>query len=291
MGPVPLTVSSSIKSGITDGRARGFSRQPRSALPPLTVSSEPLALTHHQSYVQPPPLADHPPHYAHRGLSDHPVNGNGCHHHPHGHQSGRWLTSILEPDRRHDSPEEKMNDEIRAQINASHRFESFADQRSENAIKCRPPAAHPEWRLDRLLKRKAEQGVKVDTVEFWSHHEKVVVVDNHHACIGGLDLCFGRWDTHNHPLADAHPTDFSRTLFPGQDYNNARVLDFQDVGNYVSNAISILETARMPWHDVHMTICGSVVLDICQHFVERWNEVKRRKYRDKEYALFDFLLL
>lgn len=28
-----------------------------------------------------------------------------------------------------------------------------------------------------------------------------------------------------------------------------------------------------------MTICGSVVLDICQHFVERWNEIKRRKVR------------
>ncbi len=26
-----------------------------------------------------------------------------------------------------------------------------------------------------------------------------------------------------------------------------------------------------------MTLCGPVVLDIVQHFVERWNEVKRRK--------------
>ena len=28
---------------------------------------------------------------------------------------------------------------------------------------------------------------------------------------------------------------------------------------------------------VHMTINGPVVLDIVQHFVERWNEVKNRK--------------
>ena len=53
----------------------------------------------------------------------------------------------------------------------------------------------------------------------WSHHQKVVAVDGTVACIGGLDLCFGRWDTSNHPIADVHPTDFSRTLFPGQDYN------------------------------------------------------------------------
>jgi phospholipase D1/2 len=93
-----------------------------------------------------------------------------------------------------------------------------------------------------------------DNVEFWSHHEKVVVVDNHRACIGGLDICFGRWDTQNHPLADAHPTDFSRTLFPGQDYNNARILDFQDVCNYVSGTISVLESPRMPWHDVRFSM-------------------------------------
>ena len=60
---------------------------------------------------------------------------------------------------------------------------------------------------------------------------------------------------------------------------------------------------------VHMTFEGPAVLDISQHFVERWNEIKKRKvfdvrmllfldltsffplcqYRDKEYAptLFD----
>ncbi|KAF8490138.1 phospholipase D/nuclease [Russula emetica] len=268
------------------------------------------------------------------------------------------ISGFLNPNRRHDTPEEKLNDDIRSQINASHRFQSFACERQHNFVKwhidghdyfyalsemldsareCifildwwltpelylrRPPAYYPEWRLDRVLQRKAQQGVKIyvivykevtqtmsmssnhtkkalealhpniacmrhpdhigskDNVEFWSHHEKLVVVDNHRACIGGLDICFGRWDTQNHPLADAHPTDFSRTLFPGQDYNNARITDFQNVSSYVSETISVLESPRMPWHDVHMTIDGPVVLDIVQHFIERWNEVKRRKYKD-----------
>lgn len=26
-----------------------------------------------------------------------------------------------------------------------------------------------------------------------------------------------------------------------------------------------------------MTLCGNAVLDISQHFVERWNEIKKRK--------------
>lgn len=264
------------------------------------------------------------------------------------------------PNRRHDEPDEIARDETRARIREGHRFHSFGGERTGNTAKWhidghdymwaisemldnakeaifildwwltpelylrRPPAHFPEWRLDRLLQRKAEQGVKIhimvykevtpgmsmsskhtksyleklhpniavmrhpdhvgskDSIQFWSHHEKVVVVDNHWAAVGGLDLCFGRWDTHNHPIADVHPTDFSLTLFPGQDYNNARIMDFKDVFNYASNTVSTMESGRMPWHDVHMTLVGTAVLDIVQHFVERWNEIKKRKYREDE---------
>jgi phospholipase D1/2 len=34
--------------------------------------------------------------------------------------------------------------------------------------------------------------------------------------MGGLDACYGRWDTRDHPLADVHPTEFYKSLFPGQ---------------------------------------------------------------------------
>lgn len=91
---------------------------------------------------------------------------------------------------------------MRAEINAAHRFDSFAEERTDNVVKwhvdghdymwavsemldnakqCifildwwltpelylrRPPAKHPEWRLDKVLKRKAEQGVKVYVVVY-----------------------------------------------------------------------------------------------------------------------------
>ncbi|KAF5327400.1 hypothetical protein D9619_004077 [Psilocybe cf. subviscida] len=257
---------------------------------------------------------------------------------------GRWNHT-----RRHGDPDEQAADELLASIRKGHRYESFAAERAGHAAKWhvdghdymwalsemidkarevifitdwwltpelylrRPPAYFPEWRLDRLLQRKAEQGVKIHVIvskevtqtmnmsskhtkakalhpnitclrhpemnsaQSWSHHEKIVVVDNQYAAIGGLDLCFGRWDTHTHPLADVHPTDFSKTLFPGQDYNNARIMSFEKVYDYASNALSILDNARMPWHDVHMTFEGPAVLDISQHFVERWNEIKKRQ--------------
>ncbi|KAF9652544.1 phospholipase D [Thelephora ganbajun] len=266
------------------------------------------------------------------------------------------IEGLVNPDRRHNGEREKEDDRVREEIKASHRFRSFANERAENAVKWhvdghdylwalsevldnarevifimdwwlspelylrRPCELYENYRLDRVLKRKAEAGVRVyiivykevtqtmnmssswtkhaleplhpsiavmrhpdhigsqDSVQFWSHHEKVVVVDNHVAAIGGIDLCFGRWDTHSHPLADVHPTGFKRTLFPGQDYNNARVMDFKHVKDYVAGTVSILETPRMPWHDTHMTFVGPCVLDVVQHFVERWNEIKKRKY-------------
>ncbi|KZT08000.1 phospholipase D/nuclease [Laetiporus sulphureus 93-53] len=274
---------------------------------------------------------------------------------------------LINPNRRHDSETEKEEDRIRAAINSSHRFESFAGLREQNFVKWhidghdymyalsemldsakevifildwwlspelylrRPAAYHQQWRLDRLLKRKAEEGVRIyvivykevtqtmsmssshtkhaledlhphiacmrhpdhigsrDDVAFWSHHEKLVIVDNHRAAVGGLDLCYGRWDLPAHPLADVHPADPRNIVFPGQDYNNARILDFKDVKDYVNNGLSVLETARMPWHDVHTTLCGPAVLDLVQHFVERWNEVKLRKY-EKEHR-YDWLAL
>lgn len=46
---------------------------------------------------------------------------------------------------------------------------------------------------------------------------------------------FGRWDTNSHAIADAHPSNLNDIIFPGQDYNNARVYDFEDVSNWENN--------------------------------------------------------
>lgn len=76
------------------------------------------------------------------------------------------------------------------------------------------------------------------------HHEKLCVVDNRVAAMGGLDACFGRWDTSNHELADVHPQSFYKTLYPGQDYNNSRLMDFQTVDQFTSNALAIQDAGQ-----------------------------------------------
>lgn len=59
----------------------------------------------------------------------------------------------------------------------------------------------------------------------------MVIVDNRLAFIGGLDLCFGRYDSHGHPLCDYYPENQNKEIFPGQDYSNPRKKDFMNGRN------------------------------------------------------------
>ncbi|KAI9819330.1 MAG: hypothetical protein M1832_004035 [Thelocarpon impressellum] len=287
------------------------------------------------------------------------------------HKIGK-IGNVFNPDHRHDEEHEKATDDKRTRIAESHRFDSFAPERDGNDIKWyvdgrdyfwavstalerakesiyiadwwlspelflrRPPYFNQEWRLDEVLKRRAEAGVQIfvvvykeveqavanssahtkhaleslcpegkpgfgnirimrhpdhnvfenagDMTFYWAHHEKFIVIDYNMAFIGGLDLCFGRWDNHQHQLADVHPAGVKNEIWPGQDWNNNRVKDFQSVEDWKSNELSKAEYGRMPWHDVAMGIVGDCVYDIAEHFVLRWNFVKRDKYkRDDRY--------
>lgn len=106
----------------------------------------------------------------------------------------------------------------------------------------RRPATDNYWRLDEILNRKANQGVKVcillykevelalginsdhskrtlmnmhpnikvmrhpdhvsSVVFLWAHHEKMVAIDQTVAFVGGIDLAFGRWDDSAYRLTD-----------------------------------------------------------------------------------------
>ncbi|RIA88545.1 hypothetical protein C1645_725863 [Glomus cerebriforme] len=193
----------------------------------------------------------------------------------------------------------------------------------------RPPNKNEEFRLDRLLKKKAEEGVMIYVVVykevkyaltldsrytkmtleslhrnikvqrhpdhgpegtmFWAHHEKMVVIDSQIAFIGGLDLCFGRYDTHTHEMADFYPDEIKddeierlRTIWPGLDYSNPRVKDFVNVADYSNEIIDKKQTPRMPWHDVSIGMVGPPARDVARHFVQRWNFIKDEKAYDKD---------
>ena len=44
----------------------------------------------------------------------------------------------------------------------------------------------------------------------WTHHEKIVVIDQKLAFLGGIDLCYGRYDDHEHTISCN-----SREMYPG----------------------------------------------------------------------------
>lgn len=83
-------------------------------------------------------------------------------------------------------------------------------------------------------------------------------------------LGFGRWDTNSHPIADAHPGNLDAIIFPGQDYNNARVYDFQEVKNWSANKLDRTKSSRMGWSDVALSMQGPIIESLVHHFVDRW---------------------
>ena len=104
----------------------------------------------------------------------------------------------------------------------------------------------------------------------WSHHEKLVIIDQQIGYVGGLDLCWGRYDFKEHPIYEL-PNSEKKYFFPFIDYSNARICDFTNVHDYLKESVPREKDLRMPWHDIHTRIIGPVVGDIARHFVERWN--------------------
>lgn len=60
---------------------------------------------------------------------------------------------------------------------------------------------------------------------------------------------------------------------------HSRIMDFQTVEDWEANELNKTDFGRMPWHDVAMAVIGECVVDIAEHFVLRWNFIKRDKYK------------
>ena len=138
---------------------------------------------------------------------------------------------------------------------------------------------------------KAIYGINEGVILYWAHHEKLCLIDGNIAFMGGLDLCYGRWDTNQHPIADCHPSNLDLSVFPGQDFNNARIMDFQDVAHWQNNKLPRKDSSRMGWSDVSVSLRGPIVEELQLHFVERWNFIYNEKYnvrQDVRYSRLTF---
>jgi phosphatidylserine/phosphatidylglycerophosphate/cardiolipin synthase-like enzyme/membrane protein DedA with SNARE-associated domain len=81
-----------------------------------------------------------------------------------------------------------------------------------------------------------------------SHHQKIVVIDERVAFVGGLDFTSGRWDTSEHRPDDPRRRD-----------NNSII--------------------RQPYHDVQMMVTGTIAKALGQLARERWRMATGQKLR------------
>ena len=123
-------------------------------------------------------------------------------------------------------------------------------------------------------------GVKVlrhrsrfDRNVYWSHHEKIVVIDQKIAFVGGIDIALMRYDDSNHVLSDGN--NGQNGLWKYNDYQNIRVVDFHAVEKNQTDVIDRKYVPRQPWRDVACQIFGAAATDIGRHFIERWSHARR----------------
>ncbi|KAJ7069910.1 phospholipase D, partial [Mycena amicta] len=117
---------------------------------------------------------------------------------------------------------------------------------------------------------------------YWAHHEKLCVIDSTIAFIGGLDLCFGRWDTAQHVVIDDADGEDQFNIWHGKDYSNPRIVDFHALNKPEEDMYDRTKVPRMPWHDVGMQVVGQPARDLCRHFVQRWNYLLRIKNHTRQ---------
>uniref|UniRef100_A0A673MLL4 Phospholipase n=1 Tax=Sinocyclocheilus rhinocerous TaxID=307959 RepID=A0A673MLL4_9TELE len=143
------------------------------------------------------------------------------------------------------------------------------------------------------------------SVYLWAHHEKIVVIDQSVAFVGGIDLAYGRWDDVEHRLTDIGSVTrtFPNTttheqrndlqadviglmgntrFWHGKDYCNFVHKDWVQLDKPFDDFIDRHITPRMPWHDIASVVHGKAARDVARHFIQRWNFTKP-KYRSLSY--------
>uniref|UniRef100_A0A671Y019 Phospholipase n=1 Tax=Sparus aurata TaxID=8175 RepID=A0A671Y019_SPAAU len=146
------------------------------------------------------------------------------------------------------------------------------------------------------------------SVYLWAHHEKIVVIDQSVAFVGGIDLAYGRWDDREHRLTDVGSVTRSVALeqfgvylqslktgvgelqgntrfWHGKDYCNFVYKDWIQLEKPFDDFIDRYQTPRMPWHDIASVVHGRAARDVARHFIQRWNftKIMKPKYRSLSY--------
>ncbi|HEY7320844.1 MAG TPA: VTT domain-containing protein [Candidatus Binatia bacterium] len=106
-----------------------------------------------------------------------------------------------------------------------------------------PLYTHP-WRTHRRIHFRLDSNHPLGA----SHHQKIVVVDDRVAFVGGLDIAEHRWDTPKHEPQDPYRLDSLGRLYP-------------------------------PYHDVQLMVDGAAALAVGHVVKERWRRATGKRVR------------
>lgn len=108
-----------------------------------------------------------------------------------------------------------------------------------------------------------------------SHHQKFVILEfrdgnKNTAYIGGIDLCFDRWDTPQHNSPPVRQKDVAELYIKMCKVSGIKKLP------WLCDKLTQLHTSNVfsvpAWHDVQVAIRGHAVTDIWSIFRSRWND-------------------
>ncbi len=91
-----------------------------------------------------------------------------------------------------------------------------------------------------------------------------MVIDDVIAYIGGIDLCFNRYEDDRYLV-----TDPNSDTFPGRDYSNV-AYDQENNGEAHEEVLDRSLVPRSPWQDVQMCVDGMAAWDISRNFIARY---------------------
>ncbi|KAJ7254329.1 hypothetical protein B0H12DRAFT_1202294 [Mycena haematopus] len=158
------------------------------------------------------------------------------------------------------------------------------------------------YRLDRLLERKAKEGVKIYIILYQEVSNRTTPTDSNYAkqrltalhpnilvqrspshfqtgtfywahvspqllVTSRLSLYTARkiWDTPQHVIIDdVEPDSEQSEIWPGKDYSNPRLSDFHTLNKPEEDMYDRTKVPRMPWHDVAMQVVGQPARDLCR---------------------------
>ena len=131
------------------------------------------------------------------------------------------------------------------------------------------------------------------SVYLWAHHEKLVIIDQSVAFVGGIDLAYGRWDDNEHRLTDVGSvkrvttgpclaaltvSNFTCAEWRSRDTVCVNILERDRLTDWVSSGVTLeeLRTSSQTWTD----LVSNITWQVCNFASQSVSSLVRKENKD-----------